>query len=162
MPRYQTPEMKAMQDSLRNLVATALKAEWTEISGRINTVFFTPGVRTRDGIVAWADVRCRPGWKSEYGNVFVGVDTWKEIQAASIRRTQPIYVVFSLPPPTGDVWCRYQPALDNHVFTKTGGRLDRGDPEDVGKMAFIPIRFFAPVGKESPAINPPQQRIAGF
>lgn len=148
--RYQTEDHKKALNNLRTRVSIKLHGDWAPLDKkRVNTAFFLPGVeRTRDNVLLWADCRCRPGWRPEYGTLMTDKKTWDELIDAQKRNPgKSFYLIFALPEPHGDVWFRYHSSIEGRVMFKLGGREDRGDPEDTETMVHIPFSYFKPVGQ---------------
>lgn len=140
-PMYETAEhLSAEQKLVQDLEAAwQLKAHKLKLHYEIDTALLVP---YNNAVKYWVETKCRTNASDAYGTYMLSAHKWMRGNhlAASLGGEFRLVVRFTDK-------TLYVPGNVNpsELRCKIGGRVDRGDPQDIEPCVHIPMELFAPI-----------------
>lgn len=135
-PWYETDPNKVEEKKFSNVVATTFRCNFRKLPVQYGLDFSMYGNRE---LVGFAEMKCRTNPVRAYPTYMVST---KKYDAASKLNAQfglPCYLFVRWT----DRWgCTEIHTMRDGVEVGAGGRTDRGDPQDVEQVAYIPLSHF--------------------
>lgn len=133
-PMYETPESLKKEDE----VAQKISAAWNTKLNKIPIKYRVDYAAERNGkIVAWIEIKCRTNDMNDYETYMLSLDKYNASIELGKVTNLPVTLVVKWNDKIG-----YADLLHCRGVIKMGGRVDRGDPQDVEPAVFIPIEDF--------------------
>ena len=136
-PHYETKEDLAREEKVAILFAGDSGAKAIKLPDR----YYIDWMMMRHGHTsAFAECKVRNNARLQYDDYMLSLDKWLHGYQLSLIANVPFLVVVQWT--DGTFWYRQGASSVRFGY---GGRKDRGDPQDMEPMVFIPARRFQPI-----------------
>jgi len=133
-PMYESANDRVNETNVVSIIAPKWKCE----AKKLPTSYFIDWVLMRDGkAAAFMEVKCRKNLKSKYPTLMLSLAKWMHGQQFAQAANVPFFVAVEWE--DGIFWHK---AGDVPVTIGFGGRVDRGDDQDMEPVVFIPVAAF--------------------
>lgn len=133
-PLYETKENLKGEHEVADKIAHLWKAKLSKLPIKYKVDY----AAERNGkIVAWIEIKCRTNDMNDYQTYMLSLDKYNASIELGKVTNLPVTLVVKWNDKIG-----YADLLHCRGVIKMGGRVDRGDPQDLEPAVFIPIEDF--------------------